>query len=154
MSQNGPNDPIFFNSIYRHGVDPKRRLQIPSKWRPREGEIEFTLILWPRADQQEACLLVLPPDEWLALVQKLKAMPFADPKAETLRRLVGMKSDRVSLDTVGRICLPEGMARAAAIKTEAVLVGLVDRFEIWSPERFEITSESDEQHSAEAFQLI
>jgi hypothetical protein len=38
------------------------------------------------------------------------------------------------LDKAGRICLPEGMARAAGIKDEAVLVGLLDRFEIWNPE--------------------
>ena len=37
---------------------------------------------------------------------------------------------------VGRICIPEEMAKAVGITDEAVLVGLLDRFEIWSPERF------------------
>ena len=46
------------------------------------------------------------------------------------------------------------MARAAGIENEAVLVGLVDRFEIWNPSRYEASSAVDEQLMSEAFQLI
>jgi len=154
MSASVSSETIYYNSLYRHGVDDKRRIQIPAKWRPAEGEIQLTLIMWPKGAQQDACLLVLPPEEWSALVQKLKAMPFSDSKAEALRRLLGTKSDRVALDKAGRICLPEQMARAAGIEKEAVLVGLVDRFEIWSPDRFEAASAVDEQLAPEAFKLI
>jgi MraZ protein len=153
MSTSDSIEPIYFNSFYRHGVDDKRRVQIPAKWRPA-AEIQYTLILWPKGLQQEACLLVLPPEEWGALVQKLKAMPYSDPKAEALRRLLGRKSDRVVLDKAGRICLPDAMAKAVGIEKEAVLAGLVDRFEIWNPERFEAASAVDEELSPEAFKLI
>jgi len=99
-------------------------------------------------------MLVLPPREWEALVQKLKAMPYSDPSAEALRRLLGRKSDRVTLDKGGRICLPEAMAKSAAIDKEAMLVGLVDRFEIWNPERHLAASAVDDQLMSEAFKLI
>ena len=112
------------------------------------------MILWPKGTMPEACLLVLPPAEWHALVLKLKEMPYADPKAEALRHLLGRKSDRVTLDKGGRICLPEGMAKAAAIDDEAMLVGLVDRFEIWNPERYAAASAEDDQLLPEAFKLI
>jgi len=154
MSASASNEIIYYNSLYRHGVDEKRRLQIPAKWRPADANVELTLILWPKGATPDACLLVLPPEEWVSLVQKLKALPFADPKAEVLRRILGRKSDRVTLDKGGRICLPEGMAKAAAIDKEAVLLGLVDRFEIWNPERFEASSAVDEQLASEAFRQI
>jgi len=154
MSATASSEVIYYNSLYTHGVDEKRRLQIPAKWRPADATVEFTLILWPRGIVQDACLLVLPPEEWVSLVQKLKALPFADPKAETLRRIIGRKSDRVAVDKAGRICLPEPMAKAAGIDKEAVLLGLVDRFQIWSPDRFKEASDGDEQSSAEAFQQI
>lgn len=154
MSQSENTEPVYYSSFYRHGVDEKRRIQIPAKWRPKNSEIQFTLILWPRGSEQNACLLVLPPDEWALLVQKLKAMPFSDPKAEALRRLVGTKSDRVALDKVGRICMPEAMTRAVGIEKEAVLIGLVDRFEIWNPERYDKAMEVDETLLPDAFQLI
>ena len=146
-------EPIYYNSLYRHGVDEKRRVAIPAKWRSERPEV-MTLILWPKGVQPEACLLVLPPAEWVALVQKMKSMPFSDPKAEALRRLLGRKSDRATPDKAGRITLPEGMARAAGVEKEAVLVGLVDRFEIWDPARYAAASAVDDQLLTEAFKLI
>jgi MraZ protein len=154
MTPNGTNELIYFNSLYRHGVDEKRRLQIPAKWRPSQGEMTLTLLLWPRGSVKEACLLALAPAEWDTLVQKLKLMPYADPQAQTLRRILGTKSDRVSIDKSGRICLPEAMAKAVAVEKEAVLVGLLDRFEIWNPERYEATRVVDEEMSAEAYKLL
>lgn len=154
MSKPETSATVYYSSVYEHGVDEKRRVQIPSKWRPANPEVELTLILWPKGTLREACLLVLPPPEWERLVDKLKAMPYADPKAEALRRVLGKKSDRVTLDKSGRICLPEAMAKAVEIGKEATLVGLVDRFEIWNPKRYETASAVDEQLSAEAFQLI
>ncbi len=153
MQPNDSIDQIYYNSRYRHGVDGKRRVQVPAKWRSPKGEI-LTLILWPKNDLPEACLLVLPPAEWNGLVQKLKAMPFAEPRAQALRHLVGMNSDRVTLDKAGRICLPEAMAKAAAIEQDALLVGLVDRFEIWNPDRYAAASAKDNELLSEAFKLI
>ena len=153
MPSEEPSEPVYYTSSYRHGVDGKRRVQIPAKWRPARPEV-LTLVLWPKGTMTEACLLVLPPQEWVALVQKLKAMPYADPNAEALRRLLGKKSDRVTLDKGGRICLPEAMAKAAAIDEEAILVGLLDRFEIWNPERYETASAVDDELLPEAFKLI
>lgn len=154
MSNAASNEPIYYNSHYRHGVDEKRRVQIPAKWRPAQAETQLTLIIWPAGNWADGCLLVLPPAQWEALVQKVQSMPFKDPNAETLRRLLGRKSDQVTLDKAGRICLPEQMAKAAAIEKEAVLAGLLDRFQIWNPERYEAVNASDEQLSNEAFSLI
>jgi MraZ protein len=154
MSATTSSEVIYYSSLYKHGVDDKRRLQIPAKWRPSDTNIQFTLVLWPKEPIQDACLLVLPPEEWVALVQKLKALPFSDPKAETLRRIIGRNSDRVPLDKSGRICLPDHMAKAAGIEKEALLLGLVDRFEIWNPERYESTIAVDAQSSSEVFRQI
>jgi MraZ protein len=153
MQPDTASEPIYYSSVYRHGVDDKRRVQIPAKWRAEKPEV-LTLITWPKGTWPEACLLVLPPGEWRALVEKLKAMSFSDPRAEALRHLIGKKSDRVTLDKAGRICLPEAMAESAAIGKEAMMVGLVDRFEIWNPERYAAASAVDDQLMSEAFGLI
>lgn len=151
-----PNDQaaVLYNSIYRHGVDEKRRLQIPSKWRPAQEDFCFTLILWPASAGREPYLLVLPPEPLAALVNKLKAMPYSDAKADSLRRLLGKNSDQVILDKAGRICLPELMAQGAGIEREATLIGSWDRFEIWNPARYEAASKVDDALASEAFKLI
>lgn len=145
--------PIYYNSTYRHGVDEKRRVQIPAKWRPTEAEVEFTLVLWPKS-KEGPCLRVLPPKQMAALMRDLDAMPNSDPNKVVLKRFIGSKSVQVPLDKAGRICLPEEMANAAGITENAVMVGLLDRFEIWNPERYDAVQNSDAIMAAEAFKLM
>ncbi len=155
-----PNDqasppPIFYNSVYHHGVDEKRRLQIPAKWRPAEGQtVQFTVILWPATANKGSYLLFLPPEPMQRLMNTITSMPYSDPKADSLRRLLGKNSDTVQVDKAGRICLPEMMAKGAGIDRVAVLIGSWDRFEIWNPERYEATSKVDDGLAPEAFKLI
>lgn len=153
MPHMGTTEQIYYNSIYRHGVDEKRRVQIPAKWRPAEAGVEFTLIFWPKP-KEGPCLRVLPPKEMAELMQAIDAMPNSDPNKTVLKRFIGSESVQVALDKSGRICLPEGMARAAGIEEEAILVGLLDRFEIWDPKRYEKVKTSDAVMAQEAFKLM
>ena len=81
MSQNKTNEPTYYNSLYHHGVDEKRRVQIPSKWRPSEASIELTLILWPKSNEGP-CLRVLPPKEMARLMERLTQCPAAIRKKQ------------------------------------------------------------------------
>jgi transcriptional regulator MraZ len=146
-------EPTYYNSLYRHGVDEKRRVQIPAKWRPAKPEVEFTLILWPKA-KEGPCLRVLPPKEMAELMHDIDAMPNGDPNKVVLKRFIGSESVQVTVDKSGRICLPEEMARAAGIKDQAILVGLLDRFEIWNPVRYEAVKASDAVMAHEAFKMM
>ena len=153
MGSNEDNARTYFNSLYHHGVDEKRRVAIPAKWRPATPGTELTLVVWPKA-KEGPCLRVLPPEKMADLMRDIDAMPNSDPNKGVLKRIIGSKSMQVTLDSVGRICLPEEMAKAAGIKDEAVLVGLLDRFEIWSPERHEKVMVADEIMAQEAFKLM
>lgn len=145
--------PTYYNSCYRHGVDEKRRVQIPAKWRPERDGVELTMILWPK-HQAGTCLRVLPPLEMAQLMADIDAMPNGDPNKVVLKRFIGSESVQVTLDKAGRICVPEELARGASIKDEAVLVGLLDRFEIWNPARYENVKAADAVLASEAFKLM
>ncbi|MGH7970638.1 MAG: division/cell wall cluster transcriptional repressor MraZ [Limisphaerales bacterium] len=145
--------PTYYNSWYRHGVDEKRRLQIPAKWRPSESGTEFTLILWPKA-KEGPCIRVLPPAQMKKLTADIDAMPNSDPNKGVLKRFIGGESIQATLDKTGRICLPESLSKGAGIGDEAILVGLLDRFEIWSLERFDRVKASDAVMAQEAFKLM
>jgi len=146
-------EPIYYNSLYRHGVDEKRRVQIPAKWRPSKPGTEFTLILWPKA-KEGPCLRALPPKQMAALMRDIDAMPNSDPNKGVLKRFIGSESIQVALDKAGRICLPDAMTKEAGISNEAVMVGLLDRFEIWSPDHYEKVRASDAVMAQEAFKLM
>jgi MraZ protein len=145
--------PIIYNSVYKHGVDPKRRLQIPAKWRPEDTRTELTLIVWPKM-KEGPCLRVLPPEAMARLMRDIDAVPNDDLRKPTLKRVVGSESVQVSVDKAGRICIPEEMATSAGVNGEAVLVGMLDRFEIWSPERYEQVRAADRVVMQEAFRLM
>ena len=160
MTTTSNNEVILYQSIYHHGIDDKRRVQIPAKWRPSSDDVEFMLILWPQGTLADVNLMVLPPARAAALLAKIQEMPTGDPAAMSLRRLLGSKSDSVKMDKAGRIMIPEVMAKKAGLDKEtgldreAVLVGLVDRFEIWNPDRYQKISQTDEALLSEAFKLI
>ena len=139
-----------FTSEYRHGVDSKRRLQIPAKWRPANGEAILTLILWPSVPPRESFIVALPAEPLSRLLDKFKGMAYSDPRP----RLLARNSDQFELDSGGRICLSEFMAKGAGIQTDALLVGNWDRFEIWNPRRFEQAIELDQAVSGDAFKLL
>ena len=145
--------PVYYNSLFNHGVDGKRRVQVPAKWRPRQPEVEFTLILWPKSTHGP-CLRVLPPEQMAKLMADINSMSNDDPNKVVLKRFIGSESAQVALDKAGRICLPEDMAKAAGITKEAVLVGLLDRFEIWDPARYGAVRGEDQVMAGAAFSLM
>jgi MraZ protein len=115
--------------------------------------VEFTLVLWPKS-KDGPCLRVLPPEQMAKLMRDIDAMPNSDPNKVVLKRFIGSESIQVAVDKAGRICLPDKMAHDAGIVDKAVLVGLLDRFEIWSPERYDKVKTSDAIMAQEAFKLM
>ena len=144
---------ITFKGEYDFGVDDKRRVQIPAKWRPEE-EVSLSVHFWKPDGQKHPCLLVLPPLTARKLEEKLEGMSFSDPKAESLRRLLGADCDDLTLDSVGRICLPDKLASKTGISKKVILVGLFDRFQIWNPDNYKDTQIVDEVARSDAMKLI
>jgi MraZ protein len=132
-------EPVDYLFVYTHGVDEKRRVQIQSKWRPppeQQRDFKLRLLLWKPPGQPAPCLLALPPDKWRQLREKLAARAFSDPKAEAVRSWVAENCDVVDLDSAGRICLPQELAAAAGITRQAVLRGMTEYYQLWSPENY------------------
>ncbi len=132
-----------FCSTFTHEVDDKRRVQIPAKWRTEKEGMELYLILWLKF-AQGPCIRVLPPEIFEKLLRSLDEMPNSDPSKPTLKRLIGSNAESVTVDKAGRICLPDRVAVGAGITKKAVFAGMMDRFEIWSPERYEKIQTADQ----------
>ena len=144
--------PTYYNSCFRHGVDEKRRVQIPAKWRPeKDGHgIDDDFLAEASGGQVPARFAAGGNGE--AGARTSTRCRTGDANKSVLKRFIGSESAQVALDKAGRICLPEDMARAAGIKDEAMLVGLLDRFEIWNPARYEKVEAADAVLTPEAFE--
>ena len=77
-----------------------------------------------------------------------------DSRAATLERVLGSTSAPLTLDRVGRFCLPEHLAKAVGIGKKAAFVGRVDKFEIWDAKRFEQAQTQDEAVALEVAKEI
>jgi MraZ protein len=153
MEESQSIERTYYTSRFRHGVDDKRRISIPARWRPAKAGILLTLVVWPKS-KEGPCLRVLPPKKMESLTHDIEKMPNDDPDKPVLKRFVGSESTQVTLDKVGRICIPEEMAQAAGIEKEAILVGVLDAFEIWNPERYARVKNSDAIMAEKAFQRM
>lgn len=142
----------YFHEVFRHGIDESRRVMLPAKWRPKEPGVVFRVLPWPV--NVEDCLLVLPPERWAVMMEKLKMNRMQDPSVAALERVLGGTSAALTLDKVGRLCLPESLAQAAALEKEAVFVGRLDKFEIWSPARHKVSTIQDKILAATALDKV
>ena len=135
-----------FVGTYRHNVDDKNRLAIPAKWRAAvRGTQEFYLIPDPKN-----CLVVLPGSAMNKMLERADDISLGEYERRDVLRLIGSRAHGTPCDNQGRIQLTEGLLRHAGVSKEAVLVGVLTRFEIWSPVRWAETDRNAITNFAEA----
>jgi MraZ protein len=116
---------------YRHNIDDKGRMIIPSKFRYELGE-KFVV-----TKGLEGCLFVYPSNEWNNIISKLKALPFTKKDARTFMRFFLSSATECEFDKQGRINITSPLAEYAGLTKDCVVIGVNDRIEIWSKERFD-----------------
>ena len=121
----------MFMGEFHHNIDEKNRLIIPSKFRNELGS-KFIL-----TRGIEKCLLVYSLDEWNNMVNKLKELPFTKKDARTFNRMFLSGATECELDNNGRISIPSYLIDYASIEKECTIIGVNERLEIWSSEKFE-----------------
>jgi transcriptional regulator MraZ len=119
---------------YRHRIDPKGRLPVPAAFRRALAETGPPTVVVTPLDQ---CLAAYPVAEWARLEQQLAQLPPFSGPAKAVTRLVASRAVDCDLDVQGRVLLPGGLRAAAGLKGEAVIIGVLNRFEIWAPERWD-----------------
>lgn len=135
-----------FVGTYRHSVDEKKRVAIPAKWRAAaRGSQEFYVLPDPKN-----CLVVLPETAMGKMLERADDISIGEYERRDVLRLIGAKAHGSPCDKQGRITLTDDLIRSAGIEGEAVLVGVLTRFEIWSPARFAEVERNTTQNFAEA----
>ncbi len=129
------------------------RVILPVDWRPRHGPKDFMVLLWPVTTREY--LLVLPPSRWEVIQKNLEALSLTDDQAALVERLISSSTFMRSLDSYGRLPLPEEATRRLGIENEAMLVGRLNKFEVWNPSRYATTlANPDAQLVANALKSI
>jgi len=122
-----------FKGTYRYRIDPKGRVPVPPAFRRSlpEGRAGLVVTL---LDQ---CLAVYPSSEWERLEGQLAALPAFSKTVKALTRVLTSRAADCELDVQGRILLPPSLREAAGLGAEAVVVGVLNRLEVWSPDAWQ-----------------
>ncbi|MFI3284534.1 MAG: division/cell wall cluster transcriptional repressor MraZ [Erysipelotrichaceae bacterium] len=118
----------MFIGEYRHNLDAKNRIIIPSKYR---DELGATFIVTLGLD---GCLTIYSYEQWSRLLEELKKLPDTKKESRMYRRLIIAKASECELDKQGRIQLPSHLVKGAQMQKECVVVGVSEHVEIWALE--------------------
>jgi MraZ protein len=110
---------------YKHTIDDKKRISLPSKFRKQVGK---KMIITRGLDK---CLFVYPLVQWQEISKKFGDMGIGQASRRGLNRFMLAGATEVSVDSVGRILIPEYLKDFANIKTKVVFAGVYNRIEIW-----------------------
>jgi MraZ protein len=130
-----------FKGTYVHKIDPKGRLPVPAALRRALAETGATRVVVTLLDQ---CLAAYPPAEWVRLEEQLRQLPAFSKPVKALTRMLASRAADCDLDVQGRILIPPSLRAAAGLGREAVVVGVLNRFEVWAPDAWRaFLAESD-----------
>lgn len=121
----------MFMGEFHHNIDEKGRLIIPSKFRYELGE-KFIV-----TRGLENCLFVYPMNDWNNIINKLKELPFTNKDARTFMRMFLSGATECEIDRNGRINISSSLINYASLEKECVIIGVNDRLEIWSNDKFD-----------------
>ncbi|MEW5921839.1 MAG: division/cell wall cluster transcriptional repressor MraZ [Bacillota bacterium] len=116
---------------YLHIMDEKGRVNIPSRLREELGD---NFVVTRGLDN---CLFIYPSNEWTALEKKLKSLSSSRAEARAFLRLFFSGAAEVELDRQGRALIPPPLREHASLQKEVIFIGVSNRAELWSKDKWE-----------------
>lgn len=112
-------------------LDSKGRLSIPTKYRDillseSQGKLICTV------DLHQSCLLVYPLVEWEEVEHRLRQLSSMNPHERRVQRVLLGNAHELEMDKSGRILIPAQLRGHAALEKSSMLVGQLNKFELWS----------------------
>jgi len=137
----------MFLGQYQHTLDEKGRITIPARFRDLLADGAYVT----QGFDQNLKLQTEPAFE--AMAAKVNHLSETNPKIRKLRRLFFASAGRVELDSLGRVLIPQYLRDFAGLNKEAMIVGVGESIEIWSPGAWQkqLDELSDPEANAQQF---
>ena len=138
----------MFIGEYKHTVDTKGRLSIPSKF---SRKLKEGVVITRGLDN---CLFLYPKSEWEKLASKLSQLPISQANNRAFTRLMLAGAWDVKLDKQGRVVVPDYLRKYALLDKKTVIAGLYNRLEIWDVNKWNKYKEGTEKSSNEIAEAL
>ncbi len=121
----------MFIGEYTYSIDDKKRLALPVKFR---GLLGKKAVITRGLDQ---CLFIFSTKEWESLAEKINKLPLSQADVRGFSRLMLGGAMEVSIDSSGRVLVPDYLKKYANLSKKVSLVGVLNRVELWDEETWE-----------------
>jgi MraZ protein len=123
-----------FLGMAKYTVDSKGRINIPAKMKKlMTPEANNTVVITRGI---EKCIIIYPLDVWNELEKEFRKLNYFTNETRMFQRIWFMHASLQELDSQSRIVVPKELLEYSGIKSEVVIVGLLDKMEIWEPAEY------------------
>ena len=133
---------MFFGT-YTPRLDDKGRLFLPAKFR---DELAEGLVV---TRGQERCLYVWSMEEFNKLTERLRETSVTSRSARNYVRMFFAGASDETPDKQGRITVPPMLRSYASLERDCVVIGAMNRIEIWDAGSWQTYSDEQEQAFAD-----
>ena len=127
---------------FRHSMDDKGRLTIPSQWRPQLESKDNDFLALPSLTEKSVS--VYPPKMIEQLYERFSEISMGDQKGQrAIRRIMSM-AHNFSCDKQGRINLNDKLINHADLEKSVVLLGEASKFMIYDEAFYDRLISNDE----------
>ena len=123
----------MFTGMFEHQLDDKNRLRIPSKFKKEltgeDGKNPYSFFRG-----KNGCICVMADAELNETLSTLASEGLSE--SSKITRAIFSSVSQAEEDAQGRVVLPAFLRKMAGIQKEIITLGVGNRLEIWSAERY------------------
>jgi MraZ protein len=120
----------MFVGTTQNSIDEKGRLTLSAKWR---SELASGVVITRGFDK---CLFIFPQSKYETMAREIEEQGMALADVRTFARHLAALAEQAEPDKQGRIIIPQNLREFAGLDSEVVVIGVVNRLEVWNPEKY------------------
>ncbi len=126
-----------FIGEYAYSLDSKGRVNVPAKFRQSLSEDNENTFVITRG--MDPCIWVYPLSHWKEIESNLRNLSSISKIHRTFVRNTARYASPSTYDKQGRITLTPSLIEYADLDKDALIIGMINKMEIWNPDRLDET---------------
>jgi MraZ protein len=128
----------MFIGATNNTIDEKGRLTLSAKWR---SELASGVVITRGFDK---CLFIFPQAKFETMAREIEEQGMALADVRSFARHLSAMAELAEPDKQGRIIIPQNLREFAGLNGEVVVIGVVNRLEVWNPKQYKELNEQVE----------
>ena len=126
-----------FIGEYSYSLDSKGRINMPARFRQSLSKNNKNTFVSTRG--MDSCIWVYPLSQWYEIEKSLRSLSSLSKIHRTFVRNTARYAFPSTYDKQGRITLSPSLIEYAGLEKEILIIGMVNKMEVWNPDYLEST---------------